>query len=99
MTHERGSRMKPSQYIAKGWCQGRSALDSEGKFVFAESTSAIQWCLIGALRVAYNESREQSYKVIKKLEVKLGYPGLSIWNDDPKRTKAEVIALLQSIGE
>ena len=91
--------MKPSEYIAKGWCQKYSALDSEGKLVWADSTSAVQWCLVGALRAAYEELPEQRRKVAGKLQAKLGHLQFSKWNDEPKRTKAEVIALLQSIGE
>ena len=91
--------MKPSQYIAKGWCQGVSAQDSNGHVCRNDAPYATNWCLIGALAAAYPERNEHRFNVTLNLQSKLGHLQFAKWNDDPKRTKQEVIALLESIGE
>ena len=90
---------KPSQYIAKGWCQGMSAQEVSGESCNANDSNAMSWCLIGSLQAAYPTRDEAFEKVVNKLVKKLDTIALAKWNDDPKRTQAEVIELLQSIGE
>lgn len=96
---ERGSRMKPSEFVAKGWCQKVFAKSRDGWSTHADSPDAIKWCLVGALTAAYPEANEERSLLTYKLIDKLNGLGFAAWNDDPKRTQAEVVALLQSIGE
>ena len=91
--------MKPSEYIAKGWCQGVAAKDGDGRVCMPDASYAAKWCLIGACIKAYPERTERRFQVATKLQHKLGNLHYAKWNDDPKRTQAEVIELLQSIGE
>ena len=91
--------MKPSEYIAKGWCQGVAAKDDSGAMCYPEDSRAREWCLIGALIAVYPEANKTRQDVTTKLQHALGELGFAKWNDDPKRTKQEVIDLLESIGE
>ena len=91
--------MKPSQYIQRGWCRGATALDFTGNPCLPLSSSARQWCLIGAIGAAYPEDFQVRIKVADAIELMLNTHQFAQWNDDPKRTQAEVVELLQSIGE
>lgn len=91
--------MKPSQYIQKGWCQGVSARDHVRREVLALNPDATQWCLLGAINAAYPNAIARREAISGYLIDKIGHLRFAQWNDDPKRTQAEVIAMLQSIGE
>ena len=91
--------MKPSEYITKGWCQGVAAEDENGRVCMPDASYAAKWCLIGACVAAYPERAGHRFQVATKLQHTLGNLHYAKWNDDPKRTKQEVIALLESIGE
>lgn len=72
----------------KGWCQ-QSYVNSEG-----------QSCLIGAIIRVTQYS--QQIEIEKLLLAKLGFQqdqlySLIDWNDDPARTKEDVINLLESV--
>ena len=90
---------KPSDYIQRGWCQHASAVDRSGGFCMPNSPTATRWCLIGALIATYPERNQHREHVTTKLMHKLGHLQFARWNDDPKRTQAEVVAVLRAIGE
>ena len=91
--------MKPSEYVAKGWCQGMSARTANGDACRSDSPYACKWCIAGSIGIAYPEDIQRRMIVSNKLYDVLGHSQISKWNDDPKRTQAEVVQLLQSIGE
>ena len=91
--------MKPSEYITKGWCQGEFARDSQGEKCYLYSPAVSEWCLVGAIKEAYLQDNKKCRRAITKLQRKLNSLQFATWNDDPTRTQAEVVALLQSIGE
>ena len=91
--------MKPSEYIKKGWCQGQLAKDAYGIGTEPNYTSATRWCLYGAILAAYNEEILKRVDIIDKLYEKLPVDSMALWNDAPKRTREEVIKLLESVGE
>ena len=91
--------MRPSEYIQRGWCQHVSAVDSGGDFCMPDSPTAARWCLIGALVAAYPERNQHREAVTTKLMRKLGHLQFARWNDTPGRTQAEVVTVLQAIGE
>ena len=90
-------KLKPSDYVRKGWCQGTMARDAQGKYCPEYSSDAIPWCVYGAVYVTYSEDQLRRERILDMLQS--FHIRLSSWNDDPKRTQAEVIALLESIGE
>ena len=68
--------------IEKGWIQGHSS-------------SPLGFCIMGALWHEGIESNSPAYKSIHQL---LGAgSSVSAWNDDPSRTKAEVIDLFDRL--
>ena len=84
--------MKAWQYIQKGWCQGSEARTKTGKKCSTHSPNAAAWCLAGALHKIYSADERG---VIDDRIYELIDTNIIDWNDDPKRTKAEVIALLK----
>ena len=90
---------KAADMVESGWIQGEMAKNEEGCFVHPLAGDAKSWCLSGALRVVswtvkdHNQYALTFLKLIKNL-------GLSehatTWNDRPRRTKEQVVALLRS---
>lgn len=90
--------MLPSEYVAKGWCQGYSARDADGEFVDPASDHACCWCLIGALEAscASQSLTSKEWRLVwENLCRAIGTFEAADWNDDPDRSQAEVIAALQ----
>ena len=93
--------LKPSELVAKGWCQHKSATNKAGELCWSRDEKATNWCILGAIWAVYGLSSDQR-NIITYLKNKLNVktrPDLSAWNDAPERTQAEVVALLQSVGE
>jgi hypothetical protein len=88
--------MKPSDYIKKGWTQFYMAKDTNNNPVFYKSDEAAQWCTYGALCKVHGSG---GFLLARKLNKQLNIESLAIWNDTPGRTKEEVIAALEAIGE
>lgn len=99
--------MKPSELLrSKGWCQGALALDAQGGTVQPGDPNAVAHCMVGSYWAVYRTSLFGAtgtssdmvrYKLAHHLGIRLG--DLTKWNDDPKRTKDEVIAALEAVGE
>ena len=90
---------KPSDYIQRGWCQGVNAIGADGIWCLPNDPQAARWCLIGAMVAAYPESNAHREAMTTKLIHKLGHLQFARWNDQISRTQAEVVAMLESIGE
>ena len=88
--------MKPSDYIKKGWTQRFCAKDANGNSCSSTDQNAVCWCPLGAIFAAYPGIEQIS--VVDKLQGHLD-SGIMQWNDTPGRTKEEVIAALEAIGE
>ena len=89
--------MKPSELLRKkDWCQHSAAIDAKGCGITFRDRNAVAFCTLGAIYRCYNYY--ESTLVRDKLVNYLG-SGISSWNDDSKRTKEEVIAALEAIGE
>jgi len=101
--------MKASEYVRKGWCQGAAARDIQGNALRYDDPKAVQWCLLAAATLAFEEQKPcvsitdkrqrqvaAMQRALNKLGPKLG-KDISIpdWNDQPKRTQADVIAVLE----
>lgn len=92
--------MKPSEYVRKGWCQRVAAVDKLGLPCYPTSRMAHAWCAIGAIEAAYPNDNKKFADTTEKLYLKLkGLDSIGEWNDAPTRTQAQVVALLESIGE
>ena len=89
--------------IEKGWTQNAFARNSLGRMVSPCEDEAKSWCLTGALVAAVNNLREGSTytatnaRKVLELTNNLGLANNDEvqWNDDPDRTKEQVVRLLQ----
>ena len=77
--------------IAQGWCQRWWARDRLGLEVHSGSPEACYWCAAGAVNSTTNDFnvRGRAEAALNKV---LGQD-VRIWNDQPERTQAEVLAL------
>lgn len=91
--------------IEKGWTQHYNAIDTEGRNVSVFDKYACRWCLAGAaMRVFATRQRPQEVgEALTVLESvittkkPLHLRNIVEWNDVPKRTKAQVIALVDQV--
>lgn len=93
---------KAADIIKKGWTQNAFARNEEGFSVTPDGKDATSWCLTGALWLVVrgNKNPKEYYgdvpltvhNLIKNLGLR---ESAGVWNDDPNRTKEEVIELLQ----
>jgi hypothetical protein len=89
----------------KSWTQRDSAIDAIGLPVSVQDPSACSFCIIGALYRCYPDaSKDEMGSKMSRIQDQiraldpLNRPVYSIpeWNDSPKRTHAEVIAVLKA---
>ena len=90
--------------VEKGWCQGVNARDKNGKYVDDKDTSAVCFSATGAVD-AVAENRDFAYLSRKDfrhiLHVCGGYfyESMQAFNDDPRRTKDEVVTMLRKAAD
>ena len=90
--------MKPSELLrTTNWCQNAEAITSDGTIKDWHEDGVVGYCLLGAIFKCYGEnkrSRDIYYKLVTHIDDEpVG------WNDEPGRTKDEVISALEAIGE
>lgn len=77
------------------WTQGHYARGVSGRPVVTVQR-AICFCALGAINVAAGlKPNEDSREAQRVLESILPWPDVPIWNDDPERTQADVLAALR----
>ena len=77
---------------ASKWTKGTLARDNKGQVCWIDSEAACQWCLMGAVRVAYPNSIANE-SALDRIQAKIS-PPISDWNDDPATTFQDVRNLL-----
>ena len=88
--------------VARGWSQGADARDSDGSPVDPWDERAVEWSVLGAIvAVLEREAKESGEVLLAELAAALyavadviEADSLSDWNDDPRRTHAEVVTVL-----
>lgn len=85
-----------------GWCQRSSAVDRAGWRVPYDSPSACGFCIIGAVgRAALDLGGDRARVVndtLDAIELRLG-DAIGGWNDDPHRTKSDVLEMFDTLIE
>lgn len=97
------------------WTQGAYARNVNGCGVYPNSISAMSFCVVGAMtRTVFDESRERLLREGKSdsaadqilgrqaadlLTSQICQSDVPDWNDDPARTKAEVVQALRAAAE
>lgn len=74
--------------IARGWCQHVNARAADGREV-EPSDRAVEWCAVGAVW----RDVDALLAVERVLQLRGFSDALWVWNDQPGRTQAEVLAL------
>lgn len=79
------------------WTQRSYAKDKDGNKTNIADKEAVSFCVLGVLHRVYNDIFEHS---LKKEMLRRAIPNIRIaaWNDDPERTKQEVINMLCKLG-
>jgi hypothetical protein len=86
--------MEARPWIDKGWCQQWLSVDARGRACDTLGGKAVAWCAIGAVTkvtdwpAAGNEALRYLAQAIGKGDAT---NDIGIWNDDPDRTKEEVL--------
>ena len=87
-----------SLLIDKGWCQRAAARDVQGWPVLSDDSQAVCYCSTGAIHKAmarHNinsiDNATMTAKAIQYLSYKLPKDRLVRWNDQPRRTKQQVL--------
>jgi hypothetical protein len=97
------------RFVDAGWCQGAHARDDAGLEVPSWSEEARAWSLLGALLASWHrqDSQENGNVAAHLIDAHalghatevlgnvIGNVSLERWNDDPGRSRAEVIDALE----
>lgn len=78
--------------IEQGWCQRAYAQDAEGSYVSTLSPDADSYCLSGALWATAGLDDKAVARCLVLLSEDGRACGVIAWNDQPERTKEEVLA-------
>jgi len=78
--------------IVLGWTQKCFARDANDRNVPWGGTSAVKWCMSGALQqVMVGRIGKDHGPAIKELMKDIGNEWVAAWNDAPERTQQEVL--------
>ena len=89
--------------INRGWTQERDAYDVNGDEVDPESDDAVAWSLFGALLASTDRHplvETDFWYLVRTIGEKTGVGGRTgptVWNDDPRRTRKDVVELLENL--
>lgn len=76
--------------IRRGWCQGVCQLE--------RADGVTCYCLRGSIEKAGGRRFGSVCAAFDLVEAHLGTCQIALWNDEPERTQAEVVALLESVA-
>lgn len=91
--------MTPSEILeCGGWCQGHLAEREDGTLAGPCDDGAVRRCGFGAIIAAYPDDWSHQDAVFTAVNRYIN-SSLPAWNDQPGRTKEEVIAAFKAIGQ
>ena len=82
------------------WTQGSFARNIRGRCVPVDDETACSFCTSGAIDKAYSDyhtNYQLRFKLEEYLYAKTDNFSIADWNDDPTRTKEEVISVLKEL--
>ncbi len=79
--------------VQAGWTQGAYARNAAGKCTIPSDSDAVSFCALGALAKLVSRESWLFTPARKALESALGTTAVSEWNDEPGRTREEVLAV------
>lgn len=82
------------------WIKGEDACDAFNEPVDVDAISATRFCVGGAIdRAAFElDRRGEAYGACDELAAFMGADTVAEWNDEPDRTHAEVLAVLDKLA-
>ena len=98
--------LRMAKRIKSGWNRYAMARDADGNVVHVSSGKAVSWCLSGAFTAEVNLVRKESechlyaqwWDEVHREVLNRHHVSPSRWNDDPKRTKGDVVKLLHDLA-
>lgn len=82
--------------INRGWTQNTLAVDNQGRPVNYNSSHAVAWCAVAAIRRAGDgESRTATTLALAAVKGVVRGPWISAWNNVPGRTVGAVVRVLE----
>ena len=93
--------------VRRGWTQQAEGRDAQGTAVEPWQPTATSWSLLGALVAALEEQTDgrkelplvQLADALDALALFVDSDSLADWNDDPRRTQGDVIAVLDTAAD
>lgn len=85
------------RHVEQGWCQDSWALDADANRVYPDDPVAVAWCLLGAWAAVESQiggSRADVSQYIYAALPPHAKNSMTVYNDEPGRTQAEIVALL-----
>jgi hypothetical protein len=77
------------------WTQGALAANVDGETCNPQDTQATKWCAVGAMWCCYWGDEYRDKKDMLRAKVReMGFSSVEDWNDNHKRTHADVVSLL-----
>ena len=91
------------QLVGRSWCRGADARDGEGRAVNPWDEDAESWSLLGGIVAALEHEAARGKEMpledlaaaLAALAELIHTDSLVAWNDDPARTQADVVAVLE----
>ena len=84
------------ELVANGWTRKTIARDANGRFVTVLSREATSFCVVGGLMRAQSEMGgfiTRNLRRVLEIAADIEYRDIADWNDEPGRTKEEVLAV------
>jgi hypothetical protein len=104
MTDSRGLRLLQDarRLVAESWCHGADARDAQGCEVKPWDENATSWSLLGAMVAVLEHEASRGGEIplaalgsaLYALSDLIDTDSLADWNDDPRQTQSNVVAVL-----
>jgi hypothetical protein len=84
--------------MSHDWCKGAFARTASGESVGSQDPGAVSFCLLGAIGKAYSGSDSVPGAIAELSKLLPADISFTRWNDEPSRTKEEVLEVLRRAG-
>ena len=93
---------RAQELVARAWCQGSDARDQSGRPVDPWAPDAVSWSLLGAIVAVLEREATETGEIpldelaaaLYALAEQIDTDSLVAWNDDRRRSQAEVIGVV-----
>lgn len=89
--------LRVRELLSKGWTQEAYARDAEFNECEATAPEAARFCILGACEKVWAEMGHNPVSAFLSEIMAIGYQDVPTYNDDPERTKEDVLGLCDKI--